>query len=137
MTEIRLNFKGYRRDENKSTLEENAGIYCVYRCTYNPDKQAVSLKELLYIGEATNIKVRLSNHERLDDWKAHLRRGEQLCYSRAPIANRELRERAEAALIIHHTPPENYQHSNCFGYPKTRMLLSGDCEFLDTDFTVE
>ena len=136
MKTISLDFKGYRRDVNKGGLEEDAGIYCVYRCVYDKDDGTVDLKELLYIGEADNIHDRLDNHERLDDWKAHLKKGEQLCYSRAHIADKKLRLRAEAALIYYHKPCENTQHINDFGYPETEMKLSGDCEFLEKYFIV-
>ena len=136
METISLNFKGYRRDVNKGGLEQDAGIYCVYRCTYDSSDSTVILKELLYIGQADNLHDRLADHEKFDSWKRHLNKGEQICYSRAHIGNKALRLRAEAALICHHNPPENTQHSDSFGYPATRILISGECEFLDTDFTI-
>lgn len=134
MKVIELEFKGYRRDANKSSLEEKAGIYCVYRCTY--DGKYVSIKELLYIGEAQNIRTRLATHNKYSDWLSHLKPGEILCYSRAFIANEDDRLRAEAALIFYHTPPENSDHVDHFGYRDTKMILTGKTECLETEFIV-
>lgn len=136
MESIFLDFKGFRRDINKSGLEEYAGIYCVYRCTYNATTKKVSLQELLYIGQADNIFDRLDDHERLDDWKNHLKKGEQLCYSRARIDDEDLRLWAEAALIYHYKPCENTQHVDYFGYPKVKIKLSGKSGLPDKELIV-
>ena len=50
MVKYNILFNGYRRDVNKAGLPTYSGIYIVYRCTFNEEKQTVSLKELLYIG---------------------------------------------------------------------------------------
>ena len=55
MKKYNVLFNGYRRDVNKAGLPTYSGIYFVYRCTFNEEKQTVSLKELLYIGQAKNI----------------------------------------------------------------------------------
>ena len=136
MKTISLAFKGYRRDVNKGGLEEYSGIYCVYRCTYNATAKEVDLKELLYIGQADNIHDRLANHERLDDWKCHLEKDEQLCYSRARVDDEDTRLCAEAALIYHYKPCENTQHKDYFGYPKTKVSLSGDSGLPDKELIV-
>lgn len=135
MKEISLNFKGYRRDEKKDSLEERPGIYCVYRCLPSQNTNSVSLKELLYIGESDNICKRLENHNKYEDWRKHLKRGETLCYSRAFISGDD-RLRAEAALIYYHEPPENTEHIDHFGYPDTKIVLSGEIKFLENEFIV-
>lgn len=143
MQTISLGFKGYWRECKKNGLPGESGIYCVYRCIHNvPEtdggKSSVALKELLYIGESKNIHDRVRDHDRFEDWKKHLEKGETLCYSYA-LVGEEDRERAEAALIFHHGEqlPENTEHKDHFGYPATKMVLSGETRFLDTDFTVE
>jgi len=47
-----LEFDGYWREPNASGLPPKSGIYCVYACVHNADRKTVSLKRLLYIGEA-------------------------------------------------------------------------------------
>ena len=54
---------------NKNGIPDASGIYCVYACTYNAITDKVSIRELIYVGESDNIWNRISNHERLADWK--------------------------------------------------------------------
>ena len=81
-----LNFDGYWRAPNVSGLPASSGIYCVYACTHNVQKKTVSIRKLLYIGEAANMKERVPGHERWQDWEHELLRGEELCFSAALIA---------------------------------------------------
>ena len=140
-----LSFDGYWRSEHVGGIREDAGIYCVYRCTYNKPEKAsekgtITIKELVYIGEAENLNERIGEHEENQDWKSKRKSGETLCYSVALLTGGEKeRFRAEAAMIFHHQPPENTEHKNSFGYPETTIKLTGDCnKFLSTpEFTVE
>lgn len=136
MKTIYLEFKGYWRENNKESIPKQSGIYCVYTCKYNVESNTVSIHKLLYIGESTNVNVRIQNHNRLSDWTKQLRRGEELCYSFAPIASED-RERGEAALIFIHQPPMNEEHKNHFVYNDTKMILSGKIKFLDKSFVVD
>lgn len=135
MKEISLDFIGYKRDCNKSSLEDKSGIYCVYCCAYNSSNDKVSLKKLLYIGEADSIHDRLENHEQYSTWESYLKSGEELCYTRAFISGDD-KFRAEAALIYKHKPPVNIEHKDHFGYPDTKMVLTGRTALLTTTFTV-
>ena len=63
-------FKGYRRESKISTLPTNSGVYGVYRCIFNKDRETVTLNELIYIGKADDLNNRLNNHEDWEDWKA-------------------------------------------------------------------
>ena len=135
MITIPLEFDGYWLKAD--SLTEKAGIYCIYRCTYSQKTDELSVKELLYIGEADNIRRRLCEHKRFGDCEQSLDAGEQLCYSRALIGQENLRVRAEAALIYHHSPPENIQHIDSFGYPETEIVISGKHKYLDSNFTVD
>ncbi len=136
MKTIYLEFKGYWRENNKESIPKQSGIYCVYTCKYNVESNTVSIHKLLYIGESTNVNVRIQNHNRLSDWTKQLRRGEELCYSFAPIESED-RERGEAALIFIHQPPMNEEHKNHFVYNDTKMILSGKIKFLDKSFVVD
>ncbi len=136
MKTIYLEFKGYWRENNKESIPKQSGIYCVYTCKYNVESNTVSIHKLLYIGESTNVNVRIQNHNRLSDWTKQLQRGEELCYSFAPIESED-RERGEAALIFIHQPPMNEEHKNHFVYNDTKMILSGKIKFLDKSFVVD
>lgn len=130
---IKLTVGGYWREPNVGGVPAQSGIYCVYTCTHNPD-DTVALKKLVYIGEAANVQDRIQYHEKWEDWRRHLRAGEQLCFTFAPITNS--RERGEAAMIHHHKPAENVEYRHSFPFDTTTMSLSGQTALLDTFFTV-
>ncbi len=135
MKTITLNFDGYWLEDAKEYMKAVSGVYCVYSCTYNPSKDTVSIAELLYIGEADNVHDRIANHDRLDDWKAHLSGSQTLCYSCAGVTAND-RERAEAALIFRTQPPYNYEHTQNFIYEDTEIITTGKNKFLPEKFTV-
>ena len=135
MKTISLKFKGYWLEINKDSIPKQSGIYCVYTCKYNAEKNTVSIHKLLYIGESKNVNVRIQSHNRLPDWTSKLGYGDELCYSCAPIASED-RERGEAALIFNHQPPMNEEHKNHFVYNDTKIILSGKIKFLHKSFVV-
>lgn len=135
MKTISLDFDGYWREDNKCYIPAESGIYAVYACTYHKDQKTVSLRELVYIGESSDVNSRISNHERLTDWKRCLRPGETLCYS---FAKAEKAERlcAEAALIFHHKPPCNVEYKYSFPFIDSMIMVSGRRAKIDSVFTV-
>lgn len=132
---ISLTFKGYWRAANKSAIPGEAGIYCVYACNHNPRAGTVSLRRLLYIGEANNARERVSGHERRADWEAHLRVGEELCFSFSPIAA-SYRQRAEAALVYYNQPPTNTEYKGNFPFDTTTVNTKGKNAKLRSSITV-
>ena len=130
-----ITFDGYWREPNKSGVPAESGVYCVYSCVYNATTKKVSLKKLIYIGEAADVKNRIANHEKLPDWKKHLKSGEELCYSFGGVLSSD-RERCEAAMIFKHKPPENTEYVNSFPFDQTTMSLSGKTALLVKKFTV-
>lgn len=135
MKTISLSFKGYWREAKKSAVPAVSGVYCVYAATYHSEADTVSLRELLYVGESSNVKDRLATHERLQDWKRRLRAGETLCYAVATV-NECDREHAEAAVIYRHKPPCNVEYVNRFPFETTHIETSGRNRFLEAAFTV-
>lgn len=135
MKRIELNFRGYWMEVNKNGIPDASGIYCVYACTYNAITDKVSIRELIYVGESDNIWNRISNHERLADWKKRLRSNETLCYSFAGVSEND-RVRAEAAVIFHHKPPCNTEYRNSFPFDTTTVTTSGRNAMLDSGYTV-
>lgn len=132
-TTISLTFDGYWREPNVAGVPAKAGIYCAYVCVHNADN-TVALKKLIYIGESDNARDRIACHERWEDWKRHVGRGQQLCFTFAPIVIG--RDRAEAAMINHHKPPENTECKDAFPFDATTMIVAGQTALLDHRFTV-
>jgi len=131
-----IEFDGYWRDANKGSIPTKSGIYCVYECTHNIQNKTVSLNKLIYIGESDDVNKRIANHEKYDDWKKHVRSGNELCFSfgEVPALNRE---RCEAAMIFKHKPPENTEYKDSFPFDKTTISLSGEITLLTSSFTVD
>ena len=139
MDVFKLKFDGYWRDEKKANVPSQSGIYCVYACSYHPprnsNKGTVSIRRLLYVGESENVNSRISNHEKEYDWKRHLRVGETLCFSFAPIVTD--RVQAEASIINRHKPIENTEYVNSFPFRDTSVTLTGETAELENSFVVK
>ena len=129
MKTIELQFKGYFREANKSSIPNVSGVYCVYSCVYNETNKSVSIKSLLYIGESKDLHDRIANHDRLEDWMSSLLKGQILCYSYSKVQDAD-RERAEAALIFTVQPEFNDEHKDQFIYEDTEIKTNGKNKFL-------
>jgi len=132
---ISITFSGYWREANRGSVPAASGIYCVYTATNNPAQNTVSLHKLVYIGEAGDVQQRLANHERRNDWARHLGRGQELCFSFAPVPAAD-RVQCEAALINRHKPLENTEYADSFPYDLTTIAVSGRSDLLQSGFTV-
>lgn len=135
MKTIKLTFKGYWTEENKKNIPSESGIYCVYSCKFNASKRVGHISKLIYIGESQDVKDKVTNHERLDSWKAQLTKGENLCYSFAGITEPD-RKKAEAALIYIHEPLTNIEYVNSFPFENINMQLFGKTAKLEEMFNV-
>ncbi|MFP3975433.1 MAG: GIY-YIG nuclease family protein [Dehalococcoidia bacterium] len=132
---ISIEFDGYCRDEKKASIRARSGIYCVYECTYNVERNTVSIHNLIYIGEAENLHDRIADHEKRPDWLKHVRSSNELCFSIGDISEMD-RERAAAAMIFRHKPPQNDEFADSFPSDETTMSISGKTALLTTNFTV-
>lgn len=130
-----LTFQGYWRERNKWGVPNESGIYCVYRCKYDPVTTNVTLGEVIYIGESDKVRDRIAKHERQEEWGALLHAGEELCYSFAPIRT-DSRVRAEAAMIFNHKPRVNDEYKYAFPFDQTTITTDGTNELLTRQFTV-
>lgn len=120
---ISLVFSGYWRDSRKDELPKESGIYLVYAGTPKPNS-IVDLRQLLYIGESSNVHDRIAEHNRYEDWKKGLKEGEFLYYASAP-ASKEERTLAEAALIYRYKPPYNEEYVDNYPFQPVKLKLSG------------
>ena len=133
-----LDFNGYWRESDWSSLPAVSGIYCIYAGTPNDEEDTVSLRCVLYIGESSNVRSRVPEDpaQRRNKWASKLREGEELYASCAKISPSNARERAEAAMIFHHKPPCNVEYKNNFPFDRTTVNTSGRNRFLSNSFTV-
>lgn len=137
---ISLDYDGYWREPGVGGIPNQSGVYSVYACTHNAAANTVTIRELLYVGESTAVRDRIRQHlsgATGRSWKQHLLAGEVLCFAFAPIAG-TTRERAEAALIYRHKPPENIEYVRSFPrkWSPTTVKTSGQSALLDRHFTV-
>lgn len=139
-TTVSLTYGGYWREPNVGSVPNETGVYSVYACTHNPAARTVSIRRLIYVGESVAVRDRIRQHlsgATGRSWKKHLLAGEELCFAFAPISG-ATRERAEAALIYKHKPPENteYVHSFPAKWSPTTVKTSGRNKLLSPHFTV-
>lgn len=138
MKEFSLVFEGYYI--TMDALPEYGGIYLVYKGSYNKETNTVSLVELVYIGEADNIKKRHTDgHEHQKDFENKVKDipNGKVIYSVAKLENEEDRERVENALIYYTQPDINTTGKSRFKYPVTRVISNGKAKFLARDITQE
>ena len=131
--DVKIN--GYWREPDISSIPAQSGVYFVYECTFNREKKTVSLHKLIYIGESENVRNRIKNHEKWDDWKKHVREDNQLCFSFGTVPSAD-RDRVEAAYIFKHKPPENTEYVISFPFDQTTVNSTGTTALLVTNFTV-
>ena len=132
-----LTFRGYWLKSSCGNMPCGPGIYSVYVCQRdNTSEDTVELRKLLYIGEADNVRDRIATHEKWAAWEKHLDqdRGEDICFSFASTDRH--RERAEAALIHEHKPPENDEYVTAFPFAETTVHAVGANALLHEFFTV-
>jgi hypothetical protein len=130
-----LNFSGYWRAANRDGLPAVSGLFCVYSCSHNAIVGGLTMKELLFIGEAANIRSGVANHPEWNRWQQYLRYGEELCFSAALVPASE-RDRALAALIFQHRPPCNEDPPEIFPLDTTTVKTTGETFFLSPLFTL-
>ncbi|GAB1468901.1 hypothetical protein MASR2M64_16640 [Candidatus Cloacimonadota bacterium] len=130
-----LTFGGYCRDVTIHAIPSYSGVYCVYCCTHDEYHNTLIIRELIYIGEAENVKERIYTHHMWSAWKSRLQEGERICFSYANIENAH-RERCEAALINHHKPPLNTEYISNFPFDDTTINLKGKISRLESSFKV-
>lgn len=136
MKRYNINFKGYRRDCNKATLSHYCGIYMVYRCIYDSLTDKVTLKEIIYIGQAEDLCDRLNNHDKRPLFLKACERGEEICYAYANVSMDDLNI-VENALVFAQKPRLNFDLVDSFNYDSAAFLVEGKCALLDyTDFTI-
>ena len=126
---------GYWREGSISRIPSHSGVYFVYVGRYNASNDTVDLIKLIYIGESGDVKSRISNHEKWNDWQKHVGQGQELCFSTGYVSSTN-RVRVEAAYINEHKPVENGEYKYNFPFDDTTVSSSGKTALLSMYFTV-
>ena len=116
MKTYNLHFDGSWSDSIRDELPEYSGIYLVYRGTL--DRGQFLCREIIYIGQAENIRERHKIHEKREQFLAKRRMSEVIFYSCAQVATSDL-DRVENALIYEMRPVLNDKLTESFPYTKT------------------
>ncbi len=79
---VEVNFEGGFAESQFNQLPIYSGIYIVYSGIYNPPPpESFVYHDLLYIGEAENIKERFDKHKEVDELKLQLRNPQMVLVS--------------------------------------------------------
>ncbi len=125
-----LIFKGYWIEDNISDITNASGIYLVYRCIHYVARKEVSLKEILYIGQATNLNERINNHDQKELFINACHVGETLCYSVAEVEENNL-DVVENALIFAQKPRLNTNLKYSYNHEMpVAFMLEGRCSLM-------
>lgn len=136
MQTYNIQFEGYWLEKNKAGIPAKSGVYMVYRSKYDVVSDKVTLLEIIYIGQSSNVKGRIANHERLPDFEQTLSLGETLSYVFAPVMSQDL-DVVEKALIIAQRPRLNEQNQSSIDFGDKQFQVSGRCALLKyTNFTI-
>lgn len=137
MNRYNLIFKGYWRDCNRQKLPEYSGVYLVYKCIYNDTEKTVKLLELIYIGQAENIRDRIKNHDKQAEFQSECKQNQTICYATAEVKKEDLNI-VENALIFAQKPRLNKKSNDKFEHKPAEFHLEGKCKFMKhLDFTIE
>lgn len=118
MQTITTFIKGYYPLCKCESFPECSGIYFVYTGYYSPLKNKLTLYKLIYIGESENIRERICNHEKLNEWKSHLENSYSTLWFAFCKLDKDTRVIAESAYINHHKPVVNVEYKNSFPYDR-------------------
>lgn len=125
-----ITFKGYRLEENASSLPEYSGVYMAYRCDYNKITNKVTLKEIVYIGQAENLRTRILSHNNTKDLHVGCAEGELICYAYASVSLNDL-DVVENALIFAQQPRLNQKLKESFNHNASSFEIEGACILLN------
>ncbi len=135
MKKFSLHFDGYWREINKKYIPEDSGIYLIYTCRNNPENNTVSLSELIYIGQAVNLRKRIANHNE-EEFQEVLSSGETLCYACASVDKSNLNI-VENGMVFAEKPPYNTALRDKYDHEDSQFEIDGRCELLNyTNFTI-
>lgn len=106
-----------------------SGIFFVYNCRYDLASDTVTLFQILYIGEADNIRTRVATHERFMSWRSFVKEGNELCFS-AAFVQPHCRTAVKAVLIFRLKPAANSEYKGFLPFSGVEITLAGKTNLL-------
>lgn len=128
-----LYMQGYWLDANRHVMPSITGIYCVYACTYDSAGNTVFIRDLLYIGQAEDVNLRLAFHNKRAEWFAQLAPGEDVCYGCAQVDGRCL-DVVEAVMVYCLKPVCNDNLKWTYSHLPATVTVSGRYPFTPMSF---
>jgi len=138
MKTYNLDFQGYWKDANKTSLPSIPGVYIVSKGTLSINNK-VTIEKIVYIGEAEDIHSRHNDkvHEHYKDFVKVCSGAEHVWYSCAKVlGGEEERKRVENAFIYKIQPAINEKGKDSFNYRKTVINSMGEHIGILDSFTV-
>lgn len=132
---IIVNINGYWRESELPDIMSYPGIFFVYEANHNTAENTVDLLNLLYIGEAMNIREKILNHEMAVTWKTLVRNRNELFFASGIVENRFL-VRAKTAYVFGNNPIANNGHISYFPFENTTLISTGKTAFLKPTITI-
>ena len=133
---IIVHINGYWRESDISNILTHSGIFFVYESKYNPDENTVDLLNLIYIGEAMNIRERIRTHDKYLIWKNIISPGNELCFATGSVED-YFRERVKIAYVFGNNPAANNGHISQFPFDNTTLISTGKTALLKPTLTVK
>lgn len=131
---FRIAVDGYFTDLTKIEIDDEKGIYFV--CAAIIGERGATLNKLIYIGQGKNLRERLSNHEKYEEFKRKCDKdkGEVLVYysGKTGALSSEYLDWCEAAVITEYEKLPvgkdliNKQHEDSYGYKTAQITLCRD-----------
>lgn len=136
LPQYRVMFNGYILDKEREYLPNYSGVYMIYRCVPEPQTHTVDLKELFYIGKATNIKTEITGHKRREEFLAQAKPGEEICYAYAHVTRVQY-DVVENGLIYMQKPRLNNNLVDSYNHQNAEFHFTGRCDLLKyTDYQI-
>ncbi len=132
---IVVHINGYWREEYLPEILTHPGIFFVYEANHNPEENTVDLLNLIYIGEAINIRERIKTHEKTHAWKSFIKKPNELFFA-SGIVDHHLLVRAKTAYIFGNNPIGNNGHIFHFPFDSTTLISTGKTAFLKPTITI-
>ncbi len=125
---------GYYRDCRRGFLPQERGIYFVFTCKCDCNKQELEVKKLIYVGctPQQTIQERVCTHDKISEFGAACNPGEGFCYACSILHDAELRNvlMIENALIFAEQPLLNTMGKENYSHADIEIELKGKVDYL-------